>query len=86
MKVSLIVATYNNPEFLYLTLKSVMNQRRLPDEILVADDGSGEDTRMLVEEMAVESLCRCIDIWHPDDGFRLGAIKTVPSLRPMGII
>ncbi len=75
MKVSLIVATYNNPEFLYLTLKSVMNQRRLPDEILVADDGSGEDTRMLVEEMAAESFVPLHHIWHPDEGFRLGAIR-----------
>ena len=52
MTVSLIISTYNNPEYLYLTLKSVMNQRRLPDEILIADDGSGEATRTLVEEMA----------------------------------
>lgn len=75
MKVSLIVATYNNPEFLYLTLKSVMNQRRHPDEVLVADDGSGDDTRILVEEMAAESFVPLHHIWHPDEGFRLGAIR-----------
>lgn len=75
MKISLIVATYNNPEYLYLTLKSVMNQRMLPDEILVADDGSGEDTRMLVEEMAAEAFVPLRHIWHPDEGFRLGEIR-----------
>lgn len=75
MKVSLIVATYNNPAYLYLTLKSVMNQRRLPDEIIIADDGSGEDTRLLVEEMAAESFVPMKHVWHPDDGFRLAAIR-----------
>ena len=75
MTVSLIISTYNNPEYLYLTLKSVMNQRRLPDEILIADDGSGEATRMLVEEMAAESFVPLRHIWHEDEGFRLGAIR-----------
>ena len=75
MTVSLIISTYNNPEYLYLTLKSVMNQRRLPDEILIADDGSGEATRTLVEEMAAESFVPLRHIWHEDEGFRLGAIR-----------
>lgn len=75
MRVSLIVSTYENPEFLYLTLKSVMNQRRLPDEVLIADDGSGEDTRALVEEMAAEAFVPLRHVWHPDEGFRLGAIR-----------
>ncbi len=75
MKVTLIIATYNNPAYLYLTLKSVMNQRRLPDEILIADDGSGEETRLLVEEMIAESFVPMKHIWHPDEGFRLGTIR-----------
>lgn len=75
MKVSLIIATYNNPAYLYLTLKSVMNQRRLPDEIIIADDGSGEETRSLIEELAAESFVPLRHVWHPDEGFRLGAIR-----------
>lgn len=75
MKTSLIIATYNNPAYLYLTLKSVMNQRRLPYEVIIADDGSGEETRALVEDMAAESFVPLRHVWHPDEGFRLGAIR-----------
>ncbi|MDE5940978.1 MAG: glycosyltransferase family 2 protein [Muribaculaceae bacterium] len=72
---SLIVTTYNSPRFLELSMRSVFNQRMLPDEILVADDGSGEETRMLVEELAVESFVPVRHIWQPDEGFRAGAIR-----------
>ena len=51
MKISLIVTTYNWPEALRLSLESVKRQTRMPDEVIVADDGSGEETRKLVEEM-----------------------------------
>ena len=74
-KVSLLVTTYNSPRFLELSLRSIFNQRMLPDEILVADDGSGEETRMLVEEMAAESFVPVRHIWQPDEGFRAGAIR-----------
>ena len=84
MTVSLIITTYNNPEYLYLTLKSVMNQRRLPDEILIADDGSGEATRTLVEEMAAESFVPLRLIWHEDEGFRLGAIRNKARAESKG--
>ncbi len=75
MKTSLIISTYNNPEYLYLTLKSVMNQRLLPHEVLVADDGSDERTRELIEEMSAEMFVPLKHIWHPDEGFRLAAIR-----------
>lgn len=75
MKVSLIVSTYNNPKFLFLTLAGALNQTRMPDEILVADDGSTYDTGQLVEQMAAKSVVPIRHIWHPDEGFRLAAIR-----------
>lgn len=74
-RVSLLVTTYNSPRYLELSIRSIFNQRRLPDEILVADDGSGEETRLLVEELAAESFVPLRHIWHPDKGFRAGAIR-----------
>ena len=74
-RVSLLVTTYNSPRYLELSIRSIFNQRRLPDEILVADDGSGEETRLLVEELAAESFVPLRHIWHPDKGFRLSAIR-----------
>lgn len=75
MTTSLLVTTYNSPRYLELSIRSIFNQRRLPDEILVADDGSGEETRELVEELAAESFVPIYHIWQPDQGFRAGAIR-----------
>lgn len=40
MKVTLLITTYNWPEALSAVLFSVLNQTRLPDEIVIADDGA----------------------------------------------
>ena len=57
MKVSLIITTYNWPEALRLSLMSAARQTQLPDEVIVADDGSGEETRQLIADMAHVEAC-----------------------------
>ena len=46
--VSLIISTYNRPQALGRVLASVARQRVLPDQVLVADDGSGLETARVV--------------------------------------
>ena len=75
MTVSLIISTYNWPRALYLCLDSVMQQSVLPDEILVADDGSGMDTRDVVRHFEQISPVPVRHIWHEDRGFRVAAIR-----------
>ena len=75
MIVSLIISTYNWPRALYLCLDSVMQQSVLPDEILVADDGSGMDTRDVVRHFEQISPVPVRHIWHEDRGFRVAAIR-----------
>ena len=70
MKVSLITTTYNWSAALELSLLSALNQRQLPDEILVADDGSTGDTRKLVERIAAFAPIPVIHCWQEDKGFR----------------
>ena len=45
MKLTLIITTYNWPESLLLVIESVKHQSIIPDEIIIADDGSDESTR-----------------------------------------
>ena len=71
MTVSVIVTTYNWPEALVLTLQSLLNQSRLPDEVIVADDGSKEPTARTVADFAKEAPFPVIHSWQEDDGFRL---------------
>ena len=41
MRIALIVSTYERPDALAAVLDSVARQRAAPDEIVIADDGSG---------------------------------------------
>ncbi len=70
MKISLIVTTYNWPDALRLSLLSAKSQTRIPDEVIVADDGSGEETRALIAEMARDFPCPLKHAWQEDRGFR----------------
>ncbi|EGY52566.1 glycosyltransferase family 2 protein [Neisseria shayeganii] len=69
--VSLIITTYNRPDALEAVLQSVKAQKRLPDEVLVADDGSGEATAELIRRQQTDFPVPLHHIWQPDDGFRL---------------
>lgn len=75
MTVSLLVSTYNWPRALYLCLDSVMQQTILPDEILIADDGSGMATRDVVKHFERISPVPVRHIWHEDRGFRVATIR-----------
>ena len=75
MTTSVIVTTYNWPEALFLTLKSLFSQTTLPDEVIVADDGSGESTRNLIASLKSEAPFALIHSWQEDKGFRAAAAR-----------
>ena len=74
---SLLVSTYNWPRALQLVLQSVIAQRELPGQLVVADDGSTDDTRTLIETFAprlAERGVPLVHVWHEDRGFRKARI------------
>ncbi len=84
MKASLIISTYNWPEALNLCLLSVFQQSRLPDEIIIADDGSRHQTRELIKNFQSISPVPITHVWHPDEGFQLSAIRNKGILVATG--
>lgn len=75
MRSELVVATYNNPRSLALCLASVACQRVAPDGVCIADDGSGEATRAVIEAFrAAHPGIALRHVWHEDAGFRKAAI------------
>ena len=66
-KSSLVASTYNWPEALELLILSALNQSHLPNEIIIADDGSKNDTKKLIEHYKTISPIPIIHIWHKDD-------------------
>ena len=72
---SLVVSTYNRPDALELCIESILRQTQLPNEIVVADDGSGESTRQLVKALEAKSPVPIVHVWQPDDGYQLARIR-----------
>lgn len=83
-KISLIISTYNWPESLKLSLLAVARQTMLPDEVIVADDGSGQKTIDLVKQMQQEMPFPLIHVWHEDKGFRAGQIRNKAIAKASG--
>jgi glycosyltransferase involved in cell wall biosynthesis len=75
LKTSLIVSTYNWHQALDLCLKSIFLQTTIPDEILIADDGSSDETKLLVKAVSLYSPCPIVHVWQPDEGFKLAQIR-----------
>jgi GT2 family glycosyltransferase len=67
--VSVIITTYNRPKALAITLQSLSNQNILPNEVIIADDGS------TLSPPIPDSLFPIKHIWHEDTGFRAATIR-----------
>jgi len=55
MKISVAMCTYNGAEFLPAQLESILAQTRTPDEIVICDDGSTDETLQILTKFAAES-------------------------------
>jgi glycosyltransferase involved in cell wall biosynthesis len=73
MHTAVIVTTYNRPEALAAVLAGYAAQQDAQFELIVADDGSTDDTRQLVEGW--KPRVALAHVWHEDKGFRAAAIR-----------
>ncbi len=74
---SLIVTTYNWPEALGVTLRSLLGQSRSPDQTIIADDGSGPETAEVVKEVFGPSTLNWCHVSHEQKGVRQSRIKNL---------
>lgn len=70
--VGVIISTYNTPAWLEKTLWGYLYQTRPADEIIIADDGSREDTRILIDSF--KDKLNIKHVWHEDNGFQKSRI------------
>lgn len=73
--ISVILSTYNRPDALEMVLHSLAAQTYMDFEVIIADDGSGEDTRLVIERFRSQSPFKVEQVWHEDEGFRAGTIR-----------
>lgn len=74
---SLVVTTYNWKQALALCLRSIGAQRMLPCEVIVADDGSREDTGAMVGDIARDFPVPLKHVWQDDAGFRAARVRNL---------
>jgi glycosyltransferase involved in cell wall biosynthesis len=72
---TVVIATYNWKEALAALLQTIRTQWELPDEVIIADDGSRADTAKLIADQTPGFPVPLRHVWHEDTGFRLGAIR-----------
>lgn len=70
--IGVVISTYNNPAWLEKTLWGYLHQTRKADEIVIADDGSRDDTRQLIDSF--RPLLPIKHVWHEDRGFEKSRI------------
>lgn len=83
-KTTLIIATYNWPEALYLVLSSALKQSVSPSEIIIADDGSKDETKSLIASFKNKFDIPLIHVWQEDKGFRKSSILNKAILAANG--
>lgn len=74
---SLIITTYNWPGALEKVLQSIRWQTVLPKEIIIADDGSKEETKAFIEKVRKNFPVPVEWVWHEDDGKRKTRINNI---------
>ncbi len=74
MKASVIFSTYNSPAWLEKVLWGFSVQTTKDFEIVIADDGSGQETKELIERLRPEMGVPVKHIWQEDDGFQKSRI------------
>jgi len=70
MKVGVIVATYNTPEWLAKVFFGYEQQTDLDFHLIVADDGSGVETAQVIERFRQRGRLSLQHVWQQDSGFR----------------
>jgi glycosyltransferase involved in cell wall biosynthesis len=75
MRIAVIITTYNRPDALGAVLEGYLAQTDADFEVLVADDGSGEETRAAVDALAERAPFPVRHVWQEDQGFRAAAIR-----------
>ena len=84
MLISVIVSTYNRPDALALILKSFNYQTDKDFEVLIADDGSTQETRKLVAQMTMSCNFSITYVRQEDLGFRLARIRNLAAQKAKG--
>jgi glycosyltransferase involved in cell wall biosynthesis len=74
VQISIIISTYNSIEWLKKVLWGYNQQTYLDFEIVIADDGSTNETKVVINKLSKEVKYPINHVWHEDNGFQKSQI------------
>ena len=84
MTTTLLITTYNWTNALEIVLMSVENLTLMPDEIIIADDGSTKETEDVIKKWQNKLKTPIIHSWQEDIGFRAAASRNKAIAKATG--
>lgn len=69
-KMGVVITTYNQPKWLKNVLFGYEAQRHNNFTVIIADDGSGQPTRDVIEFFQARGKLNIKHVWHEDKGFQ----------------
>jgi glycosyltransferase involved in cell wall biosynthesis len=82
--ISIVITTYNRPDALTAVVEACFAQDDLAFEIIIADDGSGHNTRQVVDQLLARSPVPLRHVWQEDMGFRAARARNLGTLNARG--
>ncbi|SFF52175.1 Glycosyltransferase involved in cell wall bisynthesis [Duganella sp. CF458] len=82
--ISLIITTYNRPDALSAVVEACFAQDDNNFEIIIADDGSANNTRETVAALLARSPVPMKHVWQEDIGFRAARARNLGTLAAQG--
>jgi len=74
MTTALVISTYNSPEALNIIIDAISKQFKIPNEIIIAEDGNDSKTLKIVNFWKNKISSKFIHIQQKDSGFRKALI------------
>ena len=81
MKIGVVITTYNSPQWLAHVLTGYEVQSDGDFKVLIADDGSTDETRKVVDEFKFRGKINIEHYWQEDRGFRKTIILNTIILK-----
>lgn len=83
-KITLIVTVYNRLEYIRNMLLCLIQQTKQIDELILADDGSKDDVKLVIEDLIEKCNFKIKIVYQEDIGFRLARSRNNGAREAIG--